>query len=322
MQSLSLIDLNLLIAFDALMVERNVTRAARRLNITQPALSHSLKRLRETFNDELFSRTADGMIPTSKAQELHESIVPALVTLRVALEGPAPFEPSTAERTFTIGMPDSAALLLLPQLVTHLQQAAPGIRIIAVQYSPDEAVRRTLSGELDFAIGYYANSPAGGLAEKILSSAQSYFAIVDRRNPLIKRGRLDRDAYLTLPHVGVTLPGGLGTFIDTALESLGLQRNIVVSAPSFSVVPALVRGTRFVGHCGRRFIQQLSYRDELLMFEPPIPLSFHRLRAIWRRSAQPNPALSWILTLISSVVANIERAEQVSAGVKRKARKT
>lgn len=321
MHSLSLIDLNLLIAFDALMVERNVTHAAKRLNITQPALSHSLKRLRETFNDELFSRTANGMIPTPKAQALHEAIVPALVTLRVALEGPVPFEPSTAEQTFTIGMPDSVALLVLPQLIVHLQQAAPGIRIIAVQYSPDEALRRTLSGELDFAIGYYANSPAGGLAEKILSSVQSYFAVVDRKNPLIKAGRLDRDAYLALPHVGVTLPGGLGTFIDTALESLGLKRNIVVSVPSFSVVPAIVRGTNFVGHCGRRFIQQLAYRDELLMFEPPIPLSFQRLLAVWRRSAQPNPALSWILTLISSVLANIERTEQISVGVRRKTSK-
>jgi DNA-binding transcriptional LysR family regulator len=317
--SLGQVDLNLLVAFDALMVERNVTRAAKRLNITQPALSHSLKRLRETFNDELLVRTVDGMVPTSKAQELHEAIVPALVTLRIALEGPAPFVPTAAQQTFTIGMPDSVALLVLPRLVAHLQKAAPGIHIVGVQYSPDESLRRVLNGELDFMIGYFANSPSGGLAEKILSSTQSYFAIVDRNNPRLKNGCLDRDAYLGLPHIGVTLSGGNSNFIDTALESLGLHRNIIVTVPAFSVVPALVRGSNFVGHCGRRFLQQLAYRDELLMFEPPIPLSFQRLRAVWRRSAEPNPALAWMLALTGDVVANAERAEQLAEGESRKA---
>lgn len=309
MNTLGDIDLNLLVAFDVLMTERNVTRAAKQLGVSQPALSHTLRRLRDTFNEELFTRTVDGIEPTLRAQELHRSVAPALSALRFAIEGPVPFDLAAVEKNFIIGMPDSVALMLLPQLVPRIRATAPGVRITAVQFSPDEALRRVLDGQLDFAVGFYANSPRAGLADQILSSVQSYFGVVDRKNPHIRAGTLDRETYLSLPHVGVTLGGGVGTIIDTALETLGLQRNIVVSVPSFSIVPAVVRGTDLVGHCGLRFIEQLTYRDELLAFAPPIPLSVQRLRAVWQRRSLLNPALSWLVGLIATLVKEIEQVE-------------
>ncbi|MCA8888741.1 MAG: LysR family transcriptional regulator [Parvularculaceae bacterium] len=306
------IDLNLLVAFDALVIERHVSRAATRLNVSQPALSHSLKRLRELFNDEILVRCGGSMVLTPRAQALHEEIAPALASLRVALDGPAVFDPTTTQRVISIGIQESSALQILPAVLATLEEEAPGLGIACAQYSPEESVRRARDGELDLLIGYYATPLPKGLVGRTLSSLQSYFAVADRGNRHFKRGRISRKDYLALPHIAVSMNGTVGSNIDTALEDLGLKRNIRVIAPNFSVVPALVRGTQMIGHCGRLLVDQLTYRDELILFEPPIPLATSNLRALWRRSASPDPAVLWLVDQIRAITALSDVAEAAS----------
>jgi len=244
---------------------------------------------------------------TPRAQKLHEAVTPGLIALGEAIEGPEVFESAKADQTMTMGMSDSPALLILPPLLKRLEQKAPGLRIICDQCGPAEAMRRVRDGRLDLAVGYFATSPIAGLVGRDLSSVQAHFAVVDRGNPWLENGTLSREKYLELPHIAVTLSGGSGP-IDTAIETLGLKRNVRIVAPSFSVVPALVRGTNMVGHCSRRLVEQSAFRDTLLMFEPPVPLAVNYLRAVWRRSAIPDPAVGWLVDEIALVVKDADAA--------------
>ena len=302
------IDLNLLLAFDALVTERHVSNAARRLNVSQPALSHTLKKLRHTFNDEILVRTAKGMEPTEYAEALHASMTPALIALREAIEGPVDFDPANVNRTITLGISDSAVLMILPLLLKRLEKKAPGLEIVCDQCGPDESMRRARDGEMDLVIGYYAGPSLHGLVGRTLSTVQTYYGIADKNNAAVKNGSIDKESYLALPHVAVRMYGGKAP-VDTAIESLGLVRKIRVTAPSFSVVPALVRGTNMIGHCGKRIVSQLVYRDELVFFEPPIPLSVNHLRAVWRRSVVPDSAVMWLIDEIAEIVEEVESAE-------------
>jgi len=298
------LDLNLLVAFDMLVTERHVSRAAGQLGLTQPAVSHALRRLRLIFDDELLLRTPGGMVPTLRALELHRSVTAILDAMRELVEGPEQFEAAAARIAFSLGMSDSIAIALLPGLVHQLRAVAPLLRINGVQCSPLEGLQGVIAGELDLAVGYYTDD-APGVNMREISRVQRYFAVVDRKHPLLRDGALDREAYLASPHVAVTLLGSRGKPVDTMLEAMGIKRNIVVVAPSFAAVPAIVRGTDLVGHCGKALVDQLIYREELVLFTPPIPLAQNTLRVVWRRGGPPDAGRRWLIDLIAAVGAAI-----------------
>lgn len=299
------VDLRLLLAFDALVVERHVSRAGDRLGLTQPAMSHALKRLRLVFEDDILARGPDGLQPTRRAIELHAQISRILESVRALVEEPRGFDPSTCRSGFTIGTSDAVALMLLPDLVRRMREAAPGARLTAVQCSAVDGLRQVRTGEMDIAIGVFSDLPPG-VRGVTLSTASNFFAFVDRRHPALVDGRLDRDAYLASPHVGVEVFSALGSAIDSALEGLGLSRTIAMVAPNFNVVPAIVRGTDMVGHCTWQVVDQLAFRDEFAVFPPPLAMPPYRLDAIWREAGAGAQGRRWLAGLIQDVILKRE----------------
>lgn len=298
MKSLCSVDLNLLVAFDALITERHVTRAAAKVWRTQPALSHSLRRLREMFEDDILVPTADGLQPTERALEIHQEVSELLIRLQATLSGPATFNAATSTRNFKLVMSDSVAHLMLPRVTRTLREEAPQVQLRIARCASTEGLTQIIHGEAELGVGVYS-SPSAGLQTRDLAVALQRFAVADANNPLLRNGTMSMDDYLASPHVAVTLDAGPGRQTDTVLPVLGLPRRVMVVLPSFTLVPAVVRGTDLIGHCSRCMVEHLDYRDELTLFEPPVPLPRDTVRAVWRRSGSDDAGLRWLIELIA-----------------------
>ncbi len=183
MIKLSEIDMNLLVVFDLLYQEQNTQRVARRLGITQPAISHALKRLRTVFGDELFERTSRGLMPTPLASDLHPSIAEALALLQETLNRPDDFAPQSSRRTFTIAMTDIGEIIFLPRLLERLSREAPGVALSTVRSHSDDLKREMEDGHVDLAIGLIPQLGAGFYQQRYSRSAMSACCVVAIPSP-------------------------------------------------------------------------------------------------------------------------------------------
>jgi DNA-binding transcriptional LysR family regulator len=226
------IDLNLLVALQVLLEERNVTRAAERLSVSQPALSKTLQKLRETFGDELFTRTAHGLIPTPRAEELGAGLPEPLRMLDGLLE-PGIFQPASYEGTFRLLMPPMFAELLLPSLMATLIKEAPGIRILVGDVGQDVQEKLKLA-EIDFAMSVVADTDQDVHAEPMRTISPRCYMRTD--HPLVGSKMTLKD-FLAYPHVRLYLPGlareNLG-LVDEVLGERGLYRDIVLETTQFA----------------------------------------------------------------------------------------
>lgn len=226
------IDLNLLVALQVLLEERNVTRAAERLSVSQPALSKTLQKLRDTFDDELFGRTAHGLVPTPKAVELGAGLPEALRLLDSLLE-PDEFDPATYEGTFRLVMPPMFAEVLLPGLMAILLEEAPGVHILAGDVTKDFQDKLKLA-EIDFAISVVADTDPEVHAEPLRTISPRCYMRPD--HPLAGT-RMSLKDFLAYPHVRLYLPGlareNVG-LVDEVLAERGLYRDIVLETSQFA----------------------------------------------------------------------------------------
>lgn len=233
------LDLNLLLAFHALMKERNVTRAAEQLFIGQPALSGALKRLRAAFDDELFIRTRHGMAPTPRAVELAGAIDPLLLSLQQALHSKPSFNPGTAERVFRIGLSDALEVALMPKLVQQLALTAPGIKLISSFTDRTRASSMLDSGEIDLAIGVFDEASSWHRSSALFD--WTFVCVFDPSHIKLPDGRLTLEDYLAYPHLLTSFSGELHGFIDERLERLGHKRDVLFASRNFATNPLIVR---------------------------------------------------------------------------------
>ena len=225
---LSRIDLNLLVAFDVLMAEQSVTRAARRLGLSQPATSSALGRLRRLLGDPVLVRASTRMVPTPRALELIGPVRQILNQVEVALSAPPPFDPASTRRRFRIASNDYVEAVLLPDLVREVARAAPGVDLEVLQFGasyPEESLR---TGKLDLAIGFSHNIPAG-LHSHILFKDR-FVCAVRADHPDVGK-RLTLPQYTRLPHVLVSQTGSVTGIVDSALAVHGLERRVAVTVP-------------------------------------------------------------------------------------------
>ena len=226
------IDLNLLVAFQILMEERSVTRTAERLSVSQPALSKTLQRLRETFEDELFTRTAHGLIPTPRAEELGSGLPEALGLLDDLLK-PAEFVPSTYQGMFRLALPPLFAEVLLPGLMETLMLEAPGVHVLSGDVSADFQERLKLA-EIDFAISVVAETDRDVHAEPLRTISPRCYMRKD--HPLAGK-KMNLKDFLTYPHVRLYLPGLSRenlSLVDEVLGERELYREIVLETTQFA----------------------------------------------------------------------------------------
>jgi DNA-binding transcriptional LysR family regulator len=187
------VDLNLLVAFDTLISERNVSRAANRLNMTQSALSHALRRLRVTFGDPLLRRGRRGMEPTDRALSLHPAVRNVLGDIHSILSSKISFEPATARRTFKLSMSDAMSIEALPLIVRRLRKEAPNVDLLVTSCGPRDASARIISDDVEMGIGVFPHLPRELLERELYRD--SLVCVADRNNPLLKRGRMDEKSY-------------------------------------------------------------------------------------------------------------------------------
>lgn len=301
MTNLRSLDLNLLVAFEALMAERNVSRAARRVGLSQPAMSGALSRLRGLFDDELLVRGSGRMRPTPRAESLEGPVREALALIRSSLAATERFDPATDRRAFTLATNITAASILLPGLLRRIEATAPAVdlRVLANDYT--DALDQLTSGAADLAVCYCPKAPVQLSKEAILSDR--FVSAVCKDNPEVG-DHLTLEGYLALDHLLVSPKGDPVGKVDHILARQGLKRRVAVTVPSFILVPFVLPSTRLVTTLAERTVTGVA-ADRLKIVEPPIEIEGFEVHMVWDRSRDHDPALNWLRDLLRAVVGEL-----------------
>jgi len=308
MNNLRAIDLNLLVVLEALLAERHISRAALRLHLSQPAVSHALGRLRQLLDDPLLVRGQGGLVLTARAHELSGPLAEALAQVRILL-GPSGFQPSSARRTFRLAMSDYGAMVVLPRLLRAVRKAAPGIDLLVTQASREAMIAKVADGEIDAALGVFANPPEGVRAQTLFED--NYACAVDAAT-VRDSGRLDQVAYLARSHVLVATHSERVDAIDSAVAKLGGRRKIACVLPHWSVAPALIAGTNLVLTTARRSLAALEEDPRFAVFDPPFALPGLSFSMIWHERAEADPGHMWLRERVVAASAGQESGESIS----------
>lgn len=287
------LDLNLLKALAALLDERNVTRAAARLGVTQPAMSGILTRLRENFDDPLFARAQRGIVPTPRALALE----PALRRILGEIDGllhPAVFDPATATLDYTIAATDYALRAVALPFLGALKQHAPHIRVALSSVEDGDLQQRLERGEIDLALTTPETTPAGLHARRLFD--EHYVCAMRADHPLVRGRRLSLRQFCALDHALVSYAGDpFHGVTDEALAQLGLQRRVSLSVRRFLILPELLRATDMVAVVPQRLVAGVA---GLKLLTPPLPIPGFTKIAAWHLRSHRDPAQRWLRELL------------------------
>ncbi len=292
------LDLNLLLALDALLMENNVTRAARRLHLSQPALSARLRRLRSIFRDPLLVPAQKGMTPTQRALELREPLREALERLHAVVAERTPFDPAQAELVINIAGSDYVQCALLRPLMAALKRNAPHIRCAWRQLNPPALFDQMERTEIDLAIMTVNTAPAQLRSRSLFS--ERYVFIARRNHPRIRRS-VDLDTFVELEHVVVSpRGGGFSGPTDAVLKARHRSRRVALSVATFLIVPEIVAQSDLVAVVPERLVGQ--HADRLLVREPPVPVAGFTMGMVWHDRTTAHPAHRWFRETLAGVV--------------------
>ncbi len=289
MNDLRRIDLNLLVILDALLSEQHVTRAAERLHLSQPAVSHALARLRDLLGDPLLVRAGATLVPTARALELVAPLAEALAQVQ-SLLAPNTFDPASARRTFRVAMSDYGAAIILPTLIRTLRREAPGIDLQISHASREGMLEGVLNGDIDVAAGVFPEMP-NELRNSVLFE-ERYVCLLDRQT-LPANGVLDLPSYLSRPHVLLEMRGSGTPEIERALTSLRERRRVAISLPHWSVAPQFISGTDLILTVSSRSVREIDQR-ELIVVPPPFEIAPFTFVLAWHKRRGGDQALNWL----------------------------
>lgn len=283
------LDLNLLRSLSVLLDEQNVTRAARRMGITQPAMSHALRRLRESLGDPLLVRTGNRLQLTERARALQQPLRRVLRDIATILRAETSFEPSQTRRSFSVAASDYSQFILLPPLVATLAHQAPGCRVRA--HNLDRHPLDALADDsIDLVIDVTARIPeVSGLMRQVLYEDE-FSCLLRTGHPALDK-EFDLDSYLALEHLLIAPHGKPGSWVDVALG--GSRRHIAVSVSSFLVAPFLIGSTDRALTMPSRIAGALAEHLDVVVLRPPLSLPPIRIAQIWHQRWQDDPAHIW-----------------------------
>jgi DNA-binding transcriptional LysR family regulator len=300
---LAQIDLNLLVAFEALFEERSVTVAAQRIYLGQPAMSAALGRLRTLFNDELFIRMGREMRPTAKAQSIAPGIFVALHQVRQTLKSNKSFIPESDSRRFAIGSPDYMSFVLLPKLINHCQASSPHLNFRMIEFEKDLVADLLEKGTVDLAIGVFPHPPRQSLC---LPLFQEYFVGIARRNhPALTQQPMTLEVFANLSHALHTIRRDEIGVIDQVLAQHNLQRRVALTVPHLLVLPAIIASTDLITVIPARMAQYFSRIDEIEVFELPLALSAWTVSMLWSQLSDNDEASQWLRQTIQKICEKI-----------------
>lgn len=302
-------DLNLLPIFLALMDERNVTRAARRLGMTQPALSNALNRLRDTLRDPLFIRERYGMKPTQMAEELAPVVRAALAGLDDAILGQQQFDPALATRQFTVAPNSYVEFVLMPVIAARLREQAPGLRLRLTPFGNDLVETGAISGTTEMVLGRIMDAPDNMVVQHLMDDGLA--CVVREDHPEIGDS-ISQEQYERMKHVNVLPPGRMRTGLFQALQQRGVKRDVAVSVTHFLAVPEMIAVTDYCATLPRLICERLRRDQRLKVLPAPVDLGSFPVELAWHVRYRSDPAHRWLRSLIGEVARQIS-AESVSA---------
>ncbi|MBA0038707.1 LysR family transcriptional regulator [Pantoea sp. BIGb0393] len=287
------LDLNLLKALDALLDERNVTRAAERLSLTQPAVSGMLTRLRECFNDPLFTRTQRGIVPTLRALELALPVKTILTDVSELLQ-PKQFDPATAQMTISIAATDYALRAVVVPFMAALRQQAPGIRVAVLPVNNEQLALQFERGTVDIALITPDSAPPDLHARALYD--EEYVCLMRDDHPLAQQETLTLDDFCAQDHALVSYLGGnFHGVTDQALAAIGRSRRVTLSVCSFLVLPEILRVSDLISVVPRRLAQ---HHAGLKVCAPPLAIQGFTKTVAWHERTHRDAGHRWLRELL------------------------
>jgi len=291
-------DLNLLAVFDAVLREGSITRAAQRLEMSQPATSNAVNRLREILHDPLFVRQARGMTPTPRARQLAGPIREALSLIRHTLSEQWLFDYTNSEHSFRLAMSDYGDSVILPRLLDQLARVAQGVHVDVIASEHPGLAADLRSGEVDLAIGNRDDLEREFRSEPLL--LEQFVCVARADHPEI-RDRLTHQLFADLRHVDVSHTRFVSKRIDAGLAAQGLHRRVAAVVPSFLSVASIVTTTDLVATIPLRAAQAFTGMGGLRVLPPPLPLGDVTVTQYWHSNTDTDPASQWLRRTIRSI---------------------
>jgi DNA-binding transcriptional LysR family regulator len=304
------LDLNLLVVFNQLRIDRRVSKAAETLGISQPAVSNSLAKLRRLFGDELFLRTPQGMAPTPYAEQLAESVGYALAMIHGGINQRSDFVPASERRAVTVGMTDIGEIYFLPALVERLRREAPGVTLSTVRNTAVNLRDELEAGKVDLAIGLLPQLKAGFFQRRLF--AQRYVCLLRRGHRLDKR-RITIDEFSAAEHLVVVSAGTGHGKVDELLKRRGIARNVRLTVPHFVGVGHILQGSELIATVPERLADRLVEPFGLVKVAHPAALPEVAINVFWHAKYHRSPLNLWLRQVVFELFGD-ERQQVAAAG--------
>ncbi len=311
------VDLNLLLVLDALLAERSVTRAARRVGLSQPATSHALARLRSLLGDELLLRDGPNMQLTPRAATLIGPVADAVRAVTSVLAGPQAFDPKSVRRTLRFASTDFLQVLVFPSLLARLASDAPGVDLLVVP-SSTRMQDGLLAGEIDFAIGPLRDRDVASNLRSQKLFDERFVSMVRRGHPLLS-GRLTPQRFAQARHAFIAPRGTRGGVVDDALRAHGLERRVVLQSAQFLVSPFVIADSDLVITLPERVAAMFERSLDLVTFAPPLLLEGFSISLAWHVRSESDPLSTLVRELLLEIgrelaATHVEKRPRARAG--------
>lgn len=301
------IDLNLLIVFDRLMREGRVSRVAESLRMSQPAVSHALRRLRTLLDDELFLRQPAGMQPTPYARQLAAPVSQALHELRAALHVRASFDPAASRRCFHLAMSDVGQMYFLPMLMGSLASEAPGVTVRVTPVAEPDLREAMAAGQVDLALGTLPRLQAGFYRQTLFR--QRYVVLMRAGHPLARGATISTLRFRRATHARVAATGTGHGLMEDALDSLGLERSIALTVPHYVALGQVLAETDLVATVPERFAERVCLPFGLLSRPLAVPLPQSEIAQHWHTHLHRDPGHQWLRHRMAQLFGRASAAE-------------
>ena len=301
MVNISGVDLNLLVVFDALMRERNVTRVGEKIGLSQPAVSNALNRLRYLTGDELFIRGPRGMRPTHRAMDMAGPVRQAMNNIETALSD-REFRPARETRSLRFALSDYATSLFFPQLVAVLQKEAPGVELVGRPLAREDAFDLLDNSETDFVIGPFEEAPKRFGVQHLFD--EEYACIVRKGHELAK-GEMTLERYLSGRHLVAPMEGRRSYFIQHMLESEGLERDVVVNMTQFHVAPTIIAKSNLIMTLPKRAGERYAEMVDIVVRPLPLPRNTRPMVLLWHGQLGVHPFFDWVREQIAIIAQKL-----------------
>lgn len=289
-------DLNLLRIFDALWRHGHLGHASEELELSQPALSHSLKRLREQLGDVLFVKAHSGMQPSARAVQLAPVVQQLLSMVRESVLTTPAFEPKSARRTFTIAMSDVGEMVFLPRLLSQITRESPSVNVNTVSMSPRDMAEAMQRGQVDLALGYFPDLKGSDMFQQRLFG-HSFVCLVRHDHPVIQ-GTLSQEQFLAVPHAVVHTEGRSQEIVEEFFKKRDIVRRGLLNCPHFLSIPMVIASTDMLITVPEPVGQVFAKIGNLQMLEPPYLFPEYDVKQNWHRCQHDDPGNKWLRSVV------------------------